>query len=203
MRRNRNRSFSNPFGGLEDGSAPDRSAATPEGSHTFGNNSGVTVDDLYVVDRHLKRLGRNLRPARCVPLSVRRRTAQHGDVAVGGDPNRAVLPWTEAADFDVRRDPDTEWLSARLATLCLLFAQSFVVDVLEEFVERNRVGAAVVGESGRGLVGKSFGSDEVPLPKLHRVEPELVGELVDGALQEISRFGSPRTAIGLGPTLCW
>ena len=199
MGRNRNRSFSNAFGGLEDGSASHGSAATPEGSNAFGNNVGVTVDDLYVVDRHLKRFRGNLCPARFVPLALRRRTTQHRDFAVEGDSNRAVLPRTEAADLDVRRDTDTEWLPASFTTLSLLGAQSFVVDVLKELIERNLVLAAVVGQPGRSLEGKLFGRDEVFTPELRGVEPELVGELVDGALQEIGGFGPSRTAIGLAP----
>ena len=145
------------------------------------------MDHLDVFEWYLKRIGRDLCPARRVALPLRGGAGEHGDFAVRGDPYAAELPWPETANLHVARESDTEKLRGRiLPSLRLFLPNTIIVDMPQELVERASVIAAVIGKPCRGLVREPIRSDEVAAAKLDRIERELVREQVHRAFEKIS-----------------
>ena len=117
-------------------------------------------------------------------------------LADGADPGRRRC----AADLHVGREADAEQPSL-LLRLLLLRAEALVADDLERAVERLLVVARVVLETAqdvvRGRVGEGVPRHEVHAPDLDRVEPELAGDEVDPALDEVGRLGPAGAAVGV------
>src|SRR5256885_2594159 len=104
-----------------DGGAADRSAAGAVAAHAEGHLAGVAMHDLDVVHGELQFVGGDLREGRLVPLAVRVRAGEDGDLAgrVHADVGALVearlraerarhLRGSEAARLDVGGDPDAE-----------------------------------------------------------------------------------------------
>ena len=153
-----------------------------------------------VFHRDTERVADDHRERRLVALAVRARADPCGHLAVGLDLDRAVLTVERErrADLEVRRDTDAEHLRvAALAPRRLLGAQRVVAGLLERDVERLRVLAAVVDRTQPGdrRERERLGRDEVLAPDLDRIDAELVGRDVEGALDEVDRLGPAGAAV--------
>ena len=95
-------------------------------------------------------------------------------------------------------DADQPALGARGVALGL---QRLPAGVLQRLVERLLVVARVVDGAHLGRVGELVRLDEVPAAQLGRIHPELAGQHVHAALDEVGRLGATGPAIGVGRRL--
>ena len=107
---------------------------------------------------------------------------------------------TEAADFDIHREPEADE-PAFLARLVALGFQRVPVRRLQRRVERLVVVTRVVDRAHLRLIRELVRLDEVPPPQLGRIHLQLAREHVHRALDEVGRFGTAGAAIGVGRRL--
>src|ERR1051326_6961929 len=172
-------------------------AAAAERADALLDRHRVAVADRHVLhaDAHLIR--NHLREDAFVPLAVRARTRQHGDLAGALDAHRAALEASAAARLDERRDADAGELAA-LARRVALGDEPVVVGELYRLVERFFIVAGIVLDAGRRLIRKLFGSDEVLPPDLHPIDAQIARGLVDQPLDIEHRLRPARAAVGTG-----
>ncbi len=131
-----------------------------------------------------------------------------GDRAVGGHfhPSRfvsrhvrhsslTVRLGADAGVFRVARQTNPEKPAPRPPVLALS-REPIVVGQRERLLERLRIVAAIVDESGGGGEGVGVAGDEVATANLGRVEAEPAGEQVQGALHHERAHGHPDPTIG-------
>ncbi len=116
---------------------------------------------------------------------------EHADAQDVAVPGRAG-----ADDLGEEADADAHQLALR-PLLGLLAAQARVVDRRHRLAHRGRVVAGVVLPAERRVVGELLRPDEVLEPELGRIDPELLRQHVDHALDQVGRLGHPeRAAVG-------
>ena len=143
--------------GQVDGGPVDREAAAAIGVHSHRTNRGVAVNDLDVLERQAKDVGRDLGERRLMTLAMRGAADDQLGLAGKPHPQDGTAPesdagcghgWPggpDAADLDVRGEADAK-VSALLAQLGLLFAQVLIADHSERLVERGGVVTGVVDQ---------------------------------------------------------
>ncbi len=152
----------------------------------------------------------HLRERRGVRLAVAVRAAHHEQAAVGGHADvggieearaRAeharVLRRRHARAFDEVADaepPEQSALRGRLPAR----GKAGVVGELERALEQFREIAGVVGRSYGGRVRHCRRRDEVLAPELEAVEAEPRRRLLDEALEDVARLGTPSAPVGVG-----
>ena len=102
----------------------------------------------------------------------------------------------EAGPPDVAGDADADVAPLR-AKASLLIPHLGVADQLEGGVQRARVVTAVIQLPGGGAERKLLGTDEVAAADLDGVDPELVRQQIDGALDEVAGLGPVVAAVRL------
>ena len=153
--------------------------------------------DDHVVVRDAEMVGDDLGEGRLVPLAVRARSGNGGDLAAPFYPDNSALPAQDIGGFDIRRDTDPHDL-ATPARLGLRSAQISIVRQLHHAIERSRVVSGVVGDAERRAVGERLGRDEVPPANLDGIEAGRPSRLVHEALDEVDADGPPRSTVGSG-----
>ena len=109
-----------------------------------GRDSRIAVDDPDMLERHPHLIGGNLRQRRLVALPMRRLSGEHGEPAIGLEPDLRQLaaehPPAHAhlggpgCGFDEGRHPQTE-IPALGAGSALLFAERFQIDPFERPIQ--------------------------------------------------------------------
>ena len=160
-----------------------------------GRVVGVAVDHLDVGGRDADLLGDDLGERRLVPLALRLHREPDDGLAGGVDAQLASVGHAETQDVHVLARPRTHRLGeegdadahqlAPLSTLRLLPTELVVTGHLHRQAHGGLVLAGVVDPSGLGRVRELLGLDEVADAQLGRVHPELVGQAVDDALDEV------------------
>ncbi len=158
------------------------------------------MEDLDAVHRQTGAIGHEHRPGRVVALAVRRGAGLHEHGSVAAQLDGAVLAAGHAGrPVDEHRDADAEGHAVAAGpAVGLLPAEVVVPDGVEREIEGAAVVAAVVGEAGRARPGELVGPEEVRAPDGHRVEAELLGEEVDGPIDEGAGLRSAGAAVGRG-----
>ena len=175
---------------------PSCTAREPDGEAAGAHEIGVAVDDIDLLDRHARGVGRDHRPGRVMPLAVRRGPAAHEEPAVLAHLDGAELGARHARrDLDVRGDADAEDDRVPVAPAArLLGAQLVVAGCLQGALERLPVVADVVARADAGRVRLGEAGDEVAPPHLGGVHPDLGGEAVDHALDGDRRLRAAGSA---------
>ena len=177
-----------------------------------GEDLGVAVQHLDVLERHSELVRDDLAPRRLVALAVRRRAGDHLDLAGGQHPDRRVLPAARAvgqraegarrgktAHLGERRHADAELHRVvALAALGLFAPQPVVVEQLPRLRGGGLVVAGVVGQARDGVERELLVGDPVLGAQLERVARQFGGELVHHPLDGERRLRAPGAAVGVG-----
>src|SRR5215472_3143031 len=127
-------------------------------------------------------------------LSAGQRADHDVDPAVGLHRDVGAFARIAAGRFQVAAEPDA---AQPLAFACFATPplKAFPIAELHRALHHNAIGAVVVGDALRVLVGKGRGWNEIAPPQCDAVEPVLNGGFVDQTLDDVDDFRPAGTAV--------
>ena len=161
----------------------------------FLDDVGVALDDIDVVERHAEPLGHALREGGLVALPARQRADHDVDLAARLHGDIGALARIAAGGFEVTAQSDAAQPFAFLRRGAALLETSPIAE-LHGAVHHHAVGAVVVNDALRVLVGKCRRRNEIAFAQAHAIEAVLPGRFVDQALDHVNDFRPAGAAIG-------
>ena len=191
-------SFDQRVGGHRHGRARPLDRPGPAGDAAAGHQVGVAVDDLDAVEGDAGAVAHQHGPRRVVALAVRASSRCARAATVGTQLDGSVLGTGDTGGaVDEGGQPDAELdRVAGGAPSGLLGAELVVPGGGEGGVEAELIATAVVGEPGRRLPREGVGRYQVAAAHLGGIETDSRRELVDGALDDVGRFGPAGASVG-------
>ena len=153
--------------------------------------------DVHVVERHAEPFRHALRERRLVALPARQRADHDVDAAVRMHGDVGALARIAAGRFEVAAEPDAAQPLA-LARLGAALLEALPVAELHRALHHRAIGAVVVGDALRVLVGKCRRRNEIAPAQRDAIEAVLKRCFVDQPLDHVDDFRPAGAAIGRG-----
>ena len=184
-------------GGLAHDDAGEPHRAGGMRAAAFLDDVGVAFDDVHVVERHAKPFGDALREGGLVALPARERADHDIDAALRMHGDIGALARIAAGGFEITAQPDAAQLLA-LARLGAALLETLPVAELHRALHHRAIGAVVVGDALRILVGKGRRRNEIAPAQRDAIEAVLARGFVDQPLDHVNHFRPAGAAIGRG-----
>ena len=158
---------------------------------------GVVFENVHVVERHAEPFRHALRKCRLVALPAGQRADHDIDAALRLHRNVGALARIAAGGFEVtaKSDAAQPLAPARLGAAPL---KSLPLAERKRALHHGAIGAVVVGDALRVLVGERRRRNEIAPPQRDAIEAVLLRCLVDQPLDHVDHLRPPGAAIGRG-----
>ena len=160
----------------------------------FLDDVGVALVDIDVVERHAEPLRHALRKRGLVALPARERADHDVDPALRMHGDVGALARIAAGGFEIAAQPDAAQPLA-LARFGAAALETRPVAELHGAIHHHAIGAVVVGDALRVLVGKRRRRNEIALAQRDAIEAVLLRGFVDQPLDDVDDFRPAGAAI--------
>ncbi len=161
----------------------------------FLDDVGVALVDVDVVERHAEPFRHALRERGLVALPAGQRADHDVDPALRMHGDVGALARIAAGGFEVTAKPDAAQPLA-LARLGAALLESLPIAELHRAIHHRAIGAVVVGDALRVLVGKRRRRNEIAPAQRDAIEAVLLRGFVDQPLDDVNDFRPAGAAIG-------